>query len=335
MTDPNSPKQVQRQAAEMKRYDEEMERLAKGAAPPSEETEETPQADESTDDTPDPAEATPPPAPQPTGLEEELAKYKQRYNSLMGKYNAEVPRLTSELKDLKAQMAELIEAAKNPKTPAQEAPKIGDVTEADVDAFGADLIDLIKRQSAATSREMAAAYEAEIKSLKAENKKLNDKLGTVEQTQQYSSQQQVLAKLGELVPDWEQINQNEDFLEWLGEHDPMSGQPRQEYLNSALAALDPKRLAHVFDTFKQAAGLAQPQKKAAKTEVQRQVAPGRSKATPSAPSAASADTRIWTSRDIEQFYSAVRAGEYQGREAEARSIEQQIDSAIIQGRYRG
>lgn len=335
MNTENSPKQVQRQAEEMKRYDEEMERLARGEAPPSEEPAEPPKADDPTDDTPDPAEATPPPAPQTSELEEELAKYKQRYNSLQGKYNSEVPRLTSELKELKAQMAELVEAAKNHKTPEPAKSKIEDVTEADVEAFGADLIDLIKRQSAATSREMASVYEAEIKSLKAENKKLLDKLGNVEQTQQYSSQQQVLAKLGEMVPDWEQINQNEKFLDWLGELDPMSGQPRQAYLNDALEKLDPKRLAHVFNTFKQQSGLAQPQKKAANPEVQRQVAPGKSKATPSTPSASSADTKIWTAREIEQFYNDVRAGVYAGKEVEARSIEQQIDLAVAQGRFKG
>lgn len=335
MNTDTSPKQVQRQAAEMKRYDEEMERLARGEAPPSEDAEETPKADDTPDDTSDPAEATPPPAPQSSELEEELAKYKQRYNSLQGKYNSEVPRLTSELKELKAQMAELVEAAKAPKTPEPAQPKIGDVTEADVDAFGADLIDLIKRQSAATSREMASVYEAEIKSLKAENKKLLDKLGNVEQTQQYSSQQQVLAKLGEMVPDWEQINQDERFLDWLGEADPMSGQPRQAYLNDALEKLDPKRLAHVFNTFKQLAGLVQPQKKAANPEVQRQVAPGKSKATPSTPAAPSSDTRIWTAREIEQFYNDVRSGAFQGKEAEARSIEQQIDLAVAQGRFKG
>lgn len=335
MNTENSPKQVQRQAEEMKRYDEEMERLARGEATPSEEPAEPPKADDPTDDTPDPAEATPPPAPQTSELEEELAKYKQRYNSLQGKYNSEVPRLTSELKELKAQMAELVEAAKNPKTPEPAKSKIEDVTEADVEAFGADLIDLIKRQSAATSREMASVYEAEIKSLKAENKKLLDKLGNVEQTQQYSSQQQVLAKLGEMVPDWEQINQNEKFLDWLGELDPMSGQPRQAYLNDALEKLDPKRLAHVFNTFKQQSGLAQPQKKAANPEVQRQVAPGKSKATPSTPSAPSADTKIWTAREIEQFYNDVRAGAYAGKEVEARSIEQQIDLAVAQGRFKG
>lgn len=329
----NSPKQVQRQAEEIKRFDEELARQQAG--PQSEATGEAPEADDSSDNTPDPAEAAPPPAPQNDELAEELARYKQRYNTLMGKYNAEVPRLTNEIKEMRSQMAELMEAAKAPKKSESAQPEIGEVTPADVDAFGADLIDLIKRQSAATSREVVDGYKAEIQALKEANKKLQNQLGSVEQTQQYSSQQAVITKLGELVPDWEQINQNERFLEWLGEPDPMSGQPRQVYLDDAMSKLDPKRVAHVFNTYKQVAGLTSPsEKKAAKPEVQRQVTPGKSRVTPSAPSVSSSQSKIWTSKEIEGYYNAVRAGEYHGKEAEARSIEQQIDLAIQQGRFR-
>ncbi len=329
----NSPKQVQRQAEEVKRFDEELAR--RQAGPQSEDTGDTPEAHDSSDNTPDPAEAAPPPAPQNDELAEELARYKQRYNTLMGKYNAEVPRLTNELKEMKAQMSELMEAAKAPKKSQPEMPEIGEVTPADVDAFGADLIDLIKRQSAATSREVVDGYKAEIQALKEENKKLQGKVGSVEQTQQYTSQQAVINKLGELVPDWETLNQDERFLEWLGDSDPMSGQPRQAYLDDAMAKLDPKRIAHVFNTYKQAAGLSNPPaKKAAKPEVQRQVTPGKSRVTTSSPSVSQDASKIWTSREIEQYYKAVRAGEYQGKEAEARSIEQQIDLAVSQGRFR-
>jgi hypothetical protein len=332
-----SPKQVQRQAEEIARFDEEMEKARNAAQnPPSEETAETPPADAPADDTTDTPSDDTVADVQTLDYEAEIAKWQQRYSTLTGKYNAEVPRLTSEIKELRATLGDLQSAMQEQSQKAAETPQPPLVTDDDIASFGPDLIDLIKRQATLVAKDTEQAYRKEIEALRADNQKLNEQLNGVTETQRYSSQQQVLNRLTELVPDWNDLNQNPSFLDWLGEVDPMSGQARQAYLDSALTDLDPHRLATVFNTYKQQAGLTEPPApKAPKPEVQRQVTPGKSKATPTVPSRSSIETKMWTAPEIEEFYNDLRAGRYAGKEAEAVNIERQIDLAISEGRFRG
>jgi hypothetical protein len=136
--------------------------------------------------------------------------------------------------------------------------------------------------------------------------------------------------LAQAVPDYEALNVDNDFLEWLKQVDPLSGISKQVYLNAAFEQMDAQRTANLFNAFKEAAGKTQQTARPdPKAELQRQVAPGTSKAD--VPSS-STNTKIWAMREIEQFFTDVSKGKY--TRDEAAKIEAEIDAAVAAGRLK-
>jgi hypothetical protein len=320
------PKQVQEQLEAADRIEAEIlaaqqppapELEAQPTAPPAEEN-AAPAAEPETPPAPEPEAATPTPSP-----EEET--WERRFKTLKGKYDAEVPRLTAELKELRRDLAALTAAAKE----KAEAPKKPEplVNEKDVETFGSDLLDVIDRKAQEVARSLVGTEMAE---LKAENLQLREQLDGVAERQVVNDRRGYFAELERLVPDWEAVNVDEGFLGWLAEADPLSGRPRQDYLNSAFESHDVERTAALFSTYKQLT--APPATKPARQELERQVAPGSSKATPAAPPSQS--EKLWTLREIELFYQDVSKGAYRDKPDEARRIENEIDLAVASGRIR-
>jgi hypothetical protein len=266
---------------------------------------------------------SPEPQPQPAVPEE---TWQAKFFTLKGKYDAEVPRLHAQVKELNTQVQQLIaEAAAKPQTaPTPDSVK-SLITEQDREAFGTDLLDLIDR---ATETKIAGFRDQESRLL-AEIAELKGKLGRVDEMAGSSSKEMFLDRLSKQVPDWEAMNVDQGFLAWLAEVDPVYGIPRQIALNNAYEALDANRTATIFKQFK--ATLAPQQTQQPKPSLQSQVAPTRSRTSP-APATSAANTRIFTQNDIARFYDEWRRGLID--EADAVRIEQEIAAASVEGRIR-
>lgn len=262
-----------------------------------------------------------------------LKKADQRHSTLMGKYNAEVPRFASEVKELRAQIAELTEQLARKQEPEPQTQlKAPAVTQEDVDTFGDDMIDLIKRVASQVVQTADIAPRAEIEALRVQNQELREQLTGVSETQHVTSQQQVLSQLTQMVPDWQEVNASQGWLEWLAVVDPISGTNRQAHLDDANQKLDAGRLAALFNAYKAEAGMvSQTPTRTVRPEVQRQVTPGKSKGA-STNTTSSLDNKVWTSQEIGEFYDNVRAGRVDGDAAI--KTEAAIDLAMIQGRVR-
>lgn len=267
--------------------------------------------------------------PEPPKADEEQT-WHNRFKTLQGKYNAEVPRLTTELRDLKGQLNTAI-AKLDSFTEAKTAPPPAKlVTDKDVEVFGSDLIDVIDRKA----REVAqTAFDSGMDVLKTENSKLREQLTGVTDRQASSDQRGYFSELAQAVPDWEAVNVDDGFLEWLAEVDTLSGQPRQDYLNRAFANLDTQRTVALFNAYKQTTGTPVPAADAVdpKAQLQRQIAPGTSKAAAAAPSSG---TKLWTMNEIDQFYRSITQGAFRDNEPERVRIEAEIDQAVAEGRLR-
>ena len=281
-----------------------------------------PQPDPDTPAQPVSQENEPKPAPVP----EET--WERKYLTLKGMYDAEVPRLHSQMREMNQQVQSLIAEAATAKAqqprpePVTAKPLI---TEQDKEAFGSDLLDLIDR---ATEQKLAGNRDLEAQ-LRAEINELKGKLGSVTERQGVSDKDRYEATLGSQVPDWEAMNVDQGFLAWLAEVDPVYGMPRQYALTNAYESLDANRTATIFKQYK--ATLAPAQRPQANRELQRQVAPTRSHTSP-APTTSSADRRVYTTSDIDSFYTEWRRGMID--EAEAVQIERDIHAAINEGRIR-
>jgi len=254
-------------------------------------------------------------------------KWAHKYHTLKGMYDAEVPRLHSQVREMQTQIQQLIadKAAVEATKVEQKQVVESLITEQDKEAFGPDLIDLIERATESkvgTLREREAQLVQEIKELKGQ-------LGSVSERQVVSDKDRFLMGLGQQVSDWEALNVDQGFLAWLQQVDPVYGVPRQAALSNAYEVLDVTRVANIFKAYKQTLPQT-PAPSKAKQELQRQVAPTRTRST-TTPSD-NVNDKIFTNQDIEQFYNDWRRGFYD--EQEAADMEKQIHTAIAEGRIR-
>lgn len=319
----NLPSAVQRQV-------EQAEALLAQANNP-EPTAQTPAADPPTDPAPQ-AEPTaqapapvPAPAVAPTPSQDEV--WERKYKTLQGLFNAEVPKLQSQNKELAAKLHDAIERMeKLAQQPAKVEPQPTPAADPkDVEDFGQDLVEMVQRQVRSLVGGMAQKVDAVIGGFDNRIAQLEQAVKGASETAATTAEEVFFGKLARAVPDWETVNSDQRFLDWLAEVDPVYGQPRQAALGSAQQSLNAERAAAVFNAFK--AQTSQPPKT---DPLAKQVSP---RAAASAPTT-QVEKPVITQAQIQKFYLDVAQRKYQGREAEMQQLEAGINQAIAEGRVR-
>ena len=313
------PKQVEAQLRELEALEKQLTEANNPApAEPTPTPAEPPQDPQPAPTEPKPVEPTPTPT-EPVVAEE---TWQQKYKTLKGMYDAEVPRLHADLRDLKAQVDNLRKAAETkPVEPAKPATTEKLVTDADVEAFGSDLIEVQRK----VAREVAAEFRGELEAMRAENEKLREQLTTTGTQVSEASFEQ---RLYRMVPDFEVVNADPKWIAWLNEVDPLLRAPRASVAQQAFNRGDAEGVAHYVSLFKQSIKPVEPA--ADKTEeLERQIQPNRS-ATSAPP--ASQKGKIYTNADIEKMFRKATDLGVKGRLEEARKLEAEIDAAFMEGR---
>jgi hypothetical protein len=270
-----------------------------------------------------------------SSTEDEEETYEQRWRSLQGMYNAEVPRLSAEKRELTSRVQQLEQllstmgAAGSKQAPQTELERL--VTDQDVEDYG-DSIDVMRR----VFREEASSLKQENQQLRAAMQQMQasvvPQVQQLSQRQAVSSEQQFWSDLHRSVPDWQDVNASKEFQTWLLEVDPLTGNARQAYLDEAQKNLDATRVARFFDTWKGLTGTpsAQNARSAeAKSELEKQVAPGKGR---SGGSKGGGEPKTYSPSDIKGFFSDVQKGKFKGRESERDRIERDIFAAQREGR---
>ena len=250
------------------------------------------------------------PPEDPPQAKGDQALWEQKYKVLNGKYNAEVPRLLAGNKELTAKLNALqqeLEALKNaPKRESLVKPE-------EIQEYGEPMVDLVRR----LAREEVASKDAEIIALKA-------RLESFEATNAKTGEETFYTRLGDLVPDWVSINDNDGFHQWLGEYDELTGMRRQDMLSDAEAKRDANRVARFFNKWKETQT-----KRTATTnrKLESQLTPDASKVSSKPPG-----KKVWTRGEIADFYGRARRGEI--KSADMVAIEADIHAATLEGRVR-
>ena len=269
---------------------------------------------------------------QPEGDKTEKT-LEQKYKTLQGMYNAEVPRLHAEKRELtnRVQQLEQLIASMNAAPAQQQAPMEKLITEQDMEDYG-DSIEVMRR----VFREEMSSKDTEINELK---RLVRQMQGTVvpqvhqlSQSYAVSNEQRFWADLQTAVPDWQDINGSQEFQAWLLEVDPLTGIPRQTYLDDAQRNMDARRVANFFTAWKGMTGSSNARTPTAAqpaSELERQVAPGKGRSGGAKPQG---EAKTYTSEDIKKFFSDVQKGRYRGKEAERDRIERDIFAAQREGR---
>jgi hypothetical protein len=321
------PKQVEAQLKELEKIEQQIADSQKPAADPAPNPEPAP-AEPTPEPTPEPAEPKPVESkPEPTEPVVAEETWQQKYKTLKGMYDAEVPRLHADLRELKSQVDSLRKAAEaKPAEPVKPATPEKLVTDADVEAFGSDLIEVQRK----VAREVAAEFRGELDAMKAENDKLREQLtATGTQVSEASFEQ----RLHRLVPDFEAVNADPKWIEWLNEVDPLLRGPRMTVAQGAFNRGDAEGIAHYVSLFKATLAPATPAEPTPSKaeEIARQVQPTRS-ASSAAP--VSQQGKVYTDMDIQKMFRRAIEMSAKGQNDEARKLEAEIDSAYKEGRVK-
>jgi hypothetical protein len=318
------PKQVEAQLKELEKIEQQIADSQKKPETPPEPAPAEPNPE------PSPAPAEPVPVetkPEPTEPVVAEETWQQKYKTLKGMYDAEVPRLHADMRELKSQVDTLRKAAEaKPVEPVKPAAQEKLVTDADVEAFGSDLIEVQRK----VAREVAAEFRGELDAMKAENDKLREQLtATGTQVSEASFEQ----RLHRMVPDFEAVNVNPKWIEWLNEVDPLLRGPRMTVAQEAFNRGDAEGIAHYVSLFKATQAPAAPTEQVSSKaeEIARQVQPNRS-ANSAAP--VSQQGKVYTDMDIQKMFRRAIELSAKGQNDEARKLEAEIDSAYKEGRVK-
>ena len=315
------PRQVEEQLKEIEAYEKQLQTAATDPAPAV----STPApAAQPTDPAPAPAAVTDPapavPAPAPAPAEE--PKWEQRYKTLKGMYDADVPRLYAQVKELTDAIAQLQARPAPAPAPAPAGEKL--VTDEDVQAFGEDLIAVQRK----VAREVAAEFRPELDAVKAENAKLREQLG---QTGAQVAEASFDQRLHRLVPDFAALNDDPRWIAWLDEVDPLLRGPRRIVAQEALNRGDAEGVAHYVDLFRKSITPAPAPDDAAAAkaaELERQIQPRRAAGN----GAPAPQGKTYTSAHITDMFSRAARLSASGQHDEARKLEAEIDAAYTEGR---
>jgi len=264
--------------------------------------------------------AEPEAAPQPT------EDYLQKYRTIQGKYNAEVPRLQAQVYELRQTIDELgrrrPQVSEKPPEPVVEGKKRY-LKKEEVDEYGDSLLDLQSRMARGVAEEVADSKVAE----------LRKEVSRLQSVLSRTSGESFWDKVERQVPDARAINESDvNWHEFLGTSDPVTGRRYRDLGLEAIQSGDSSRLVAIFNIYAATTGPVE-----GVTPVEEPpratppVKPNGVRTVSQAPKPVSAKGTIRDS-EVTKFYNDVTRGGYKGREKEQAERELEIETAANEGR---
>jgi len=246
---------------------------------------------------------------------EELRKFKDRYLVLQGKYDAEVPRLHSELKEFKQAVFEKLSQQAAPQEEEQKPqnPRLAKFLE----EYGEDFVENIKEL---LRSEVNPVLQSAVEPVK-------QQINEIESSQIQAAQQNFMNFLDSKVDgDWRSLWSGQDpkFVEFLQKPDPSGYYTYAELAQMANNNWDGEKLSRIFNDY-----LGTQNKRQNSPVRDALVAPSRntSRTSPSGN-----EKTIWTQDAIKQFEIDDRRGKYDADTSKA--MWNDLLSAMSEGRIR-
>ena len=267
-------------------------------------------------------------APADDIQEEVTDTFKQKYSTLKGKYDAEVPRLHQQVRELTEQMNAIRKDAEAAKKVEAEKPKekVSYVTDADREEYGDDLIDFQRRVAKEQAQEYEGRFEQQakvIEELREQVSNTGSQVGEVGFTQ----------KLNVLVPGFDQLDNDERWVAWLNEVDPMTRGPRRDQAQAAFNSGDAEAVAHYVGLFRESIAPIANGKSDRQTELEKQVAPNRS-ASSTATRSVGKDAKVYSANELTKSWNKIRTLNTDGKYDDAAKLEAELTLAYMEGRVK-
>lgn len=258
-------------------------------------------------------------------------KVDTKYKVLKGKYDKEVPQLRQQLDQqqelinrlLLAQQTTPARQADPPRqlTPEERFGSVG-VTAKEVQEYGPDLLDMITRVAQGT-------VTPELRQLLADQQEIKRSLGNVTALSAQTAQERMWLSLDQAVPNWRDLNVDDNFLAWLDQNDVFSGSSRRVALTSAFNGQDSARVVAIFKAYVGKTPTPTPSRSAPAVDRGTLVAPGQPRGgVMEAPDGSG--TRILSEKEIGDFYTRVR--KKQVSPEEYTKVAAEIALAVAEGR---
>lgn len=282
--------------------------------------------------------APPPQEPPPENIPPE--EWRSRFLSMKGRYDRiaeQVGVMGEQIQRLQTDNATL--RSRPPET--QPIPQ-SLITEQEMQEYGPEFVDMVRRAAS----EIAGPLQDEVRTLRSQ-------LGQVQGEAGNSFLTRMHATIGGLIPNWQDLNRDPRFIQWVGLPEVYSGVMRQQLMQDAWNSGDANRVAAFFRAFlaeeaavdpTRAGGTRQPLPPAAhapglpaavpgvtlgtRLSLDQLAAPGRAQSSAHMP----ADKPVYTAQDITRFYTDVAAGKWRTREADRAAIDADIIAAQHEGR---
>jgi len=245
--------------------------------------------------------------------------WEHKYRVLQTKYDAEVPRLYGQVRELTEDRNQLVQRLESPPPSDLEAPSAleNKSLEGFRKEFGDDLVDGI----------LGIATDVAERQVKLEAADSRQRLARLEVREQETSRDRFLSQLEGRVPNWNDINNEQGWLDWLNEYDPIVGATRQAALDFASKEQDVNRVAGIFSSYMLTSQRVQtPPPMAPSRAMQEQISPrGQGGSTGSTPT-----KRIYTQREAAELLSVSYGRRLSATENEA--LEKEMTLAYEENR---
>ena len=248
-------------------------------------------------------EPTPPAPPvQPTNNDALLASLQQRLNTAEGRLAAEVTaRQTAERER---------DALRQAPPPTPAPPQAAPISEEENRDFGKDTVDFITKIARHYADQAAASLGQRIAALEGRLNQTSQQVQYVARAEQATVAERYYAAVTSAVPDFEDVNKDPEFIEWLQNPEKASNKPYIELLTAAHEQGNAGPVIHIFNLFKQEKGLSpapQPQptpssQPTGHIDPASLAAPSTAAPTPP-PSGNAPQGKIWTMAEVDQLYA--------------------------------
>jgi hypothetical protein len=258
-------------------------------------------------------------APDSSG---QVHDWKLRFTNYKASADREIATLRQGVGNLQAQLQSAL-------TQLDEVRKVQAQAQSGVvpsDLLSAEEKDMLGEENLAIVAKVAdAKAKGQVAELQGTVRKLEEQLafyaGREQKRDQKAATQTLQQRLTAAYANWEKVDADPGFAVWMGETDPLTGQPRAYFFRAANQTGDVQRLAAFYREYGEKVGSD----------------PRESLLTP--PGRASAQTpvtgRIWSQETIRDLYAAIRRGQFQGKDQERRDLEADLFAAQRDGRVRG
>lgn len=246
--------------------------------------------------------------------------FEQKYNTLQGKYNAEIPRLQTQIVDLGSRLTDVLSTPPVPAEPEiPEGPAHARyLEEEELGEYGEDILDMQGRMAKGVAE---GVIESRLQPL------LN-RIDYLESMVLSNSSQGFWSQVEQEIPGARQINDNDQgWFEFLETVEPHSGVQYKELGERAYNENNVSRMVTIL----QAYGAGSQDAPAKKKKKSPPVKPGKVASSKSVSSKGAAKP-MFKESEVEQFYDDKARGKYRGRDELADAREKAIDEAFDEGR---